>query len=101
MRQPTLEKLVEKYGSRVQFRFKEKASGPNTDGAKLAEAALCAGDQGRYWEFRKALIKGPGSARVTALSRRGPRRLNVAAFETCLASGSSGPWLPRRAGGGP
>ncbi len=87
--QPTLEKLVEKYGTRVQFRFKQKATGPNSDGAKLAEAALCAGDQGRYWEFRKALMKGPGSRGLTALSPAAARaELNVAAFETCLASGS-------------
>ena len=87
--QPTLEKLVEKYQAHVQFRFKQKPSGPDTEGAKLAEGALCAEDQGRYWEFRKALFRGGGTPRVKALApAAAAASLDVKAFETCVASGS-------------
>ncbi len=89
MWQRTLEQLLEKYPSRVQLRFKQKPSAPDTPSARLAEGALCAHDQGHYWDFRKALLKqtsGPtpstmGDAAVAA-------KLDVAAFDRCVSSGA-------------
>jgi protein-disulfide isomerase len=96
--QPTLEKLVDKYQARVQFRFKQKPSGPDTDGAKLAEGALCAGDQGHYWEFRKALFQHKGAVGASALApAAAAARLDVAAFEACVASGSKRPTVAENA----
>lgn len=87
--QGTLEKLVDKYQARVQFRFKQKPSAPDSDGAKLAEAALCADDQGHYWDFRKALFKNKeASAEATLLPSAKAAGLNVETFQACVSSGA-------------
>jgi len=87
--QPTLEQLVTRYAGRVQFRFKQKPSAPDSDGARLAEAALCADEQGHYWEFRKALFargnkRDAGGTRTAAVTAK----LDVPAFERCVGSGA-------------
>jgi protein-disulfide isomerase len=53
---------------------------------KAAEAANCAGEQGKYWEMHDRLFENqkalePWTAHAEAVG------LDVAAFETCLASG--------------
>lgn len=89
MWQPTLEQLVAKYQGRVQFRFKQKTEGPETEGAKLAEGALCADEQGRYWEFRKALFKDKGKVGAASMGPAATAaNLDVAAFQRCLAAGN-------------
>jgi predicted DsbA family dithiol-disulfide isomerase len=89
--QPTLERLVAKYGGRVRFRFKQKPRRPDSPAATLAEASLCADDQHRYWEFRKALLRdkkqatgAPSEIAAAAASSK----LDKAAFDACLTSGS-------------
>jgi protein-disulfide isomerase len=89
MWQATLEQLVARHGGRVQFRFKQKPSAPDSNGARLAEAALCADDQGRYWEFRKALLKDAktkddAGTRAAAAAAK----LDVPAFARCLDTGA-------------
>lgn len=88
--QPTLEQLVEKYGKDVSFLFKQKPGEAGTAGAKLAEAALCAHAQGRYWDYRRALIAKPETNRVEAIVETAKAaKLDVPAFEGCLASGKT------------
>jgi len=87
--QSTLEQLVSRYQGKVQFRFKQKPTNPDSEGAKLAEGALCADEQGRYWEFRKALLATKGTAGVaTMASAAVAAKLDPAAFDKCLSSGS-------------
>lgn len=61
------------------------------DAAKAAEAARCAGDQGRYWEMHDELFKNrknlgleklPGYARTVGL--------DIGIFQACLDSGKYG-----------
>jgi protein-disulfide isomerase len=88
MWQQTLETLVDKYQGRVQFRFKQKPSAPDADGALLAEGALCADEQGHYWEFRKALFKNKDAKGAAALvAAQASAKLDTGAFERCMASG--------------
>ena len=87
--QPTLEKLVDKYRDNVQFIFKQKPGAPDSPGAKLAEAALCANEQGRYWDYRRALLAKAAETRAgAALVAASEAKLDVGAFEKCLAAGS-------------
>jgi protein-disulfide isomerase len=90
--QPTLERLVEKYRGSIRFVFKQKPGNANAPAAEVAEAALCANEQGHYWEFRKALFQ-PGAAVnpqsvAAAASKSG---LNMPAFEGCMRSGKTRP----------
>jgi hypothetical protein len=88
--QPTLQQLVDRYGNRVRFRFKQKPSHPDSPSGKLAEASLCADEQHGYWEFRKALLRD-GVARPVGTDRLddavAAAHLDGAAFAACLASG--------------
>lgn len=89
MWQPTLEKLIARHGDRVQFRFKQKPSAPNSDGARLAEGALCADDQGRYWDFRKALLKDVKTKDDAGMrAAAAAAKLDVPAFDRCLQTGA-------------
>jgi len=52
---------------------------------KAAQAALCAGDQGKFWEMRTKLFENPKKLDVKFLpGYAGDLSLDVAAFETCL-----------------
>jgi protein-disulfide isomerase len=88
MWQPTLERLLDKYGRKVRFVFKQKASSPESPGAAVAEASLCANDQQRYWEFRKALFhdgRRVGPEVVAAAAKTAA--LDMRRFDECVASG--------------
>ena len=88
MWQPTLEKLVTKYGSQVRFLFKQKPEGPDSASAKVAEAALCADEQKMYWEFRKALFhQGMPVAPAAVTAAATASELDLTRFEQCLSSG--------------
>jgi protein-disulfide isomerase len=61
---------------------------------KAAEAANCAGDQGKYWEMHDRLFENakalePWSAHAQALA------LDVAAFDACMASDKHAPEVRR------
>jgi protein-disulfide isomerase len=63
------------------------SSHPNAEAA--AEAAHCAGDQGKYWEYHDLLIQnqdqlGPDLYPMLAATLK----LNATAFASCLANGA-------------
>ena len=59
---------------------------------KAAEAALCAGEQGRYWEMHEMLFAGQGSLGIDALKGRARMlQIDTARFDACLDSGRMAP----------
>ena len=52
-----------------------------------AIAARCAGEQGRFWEYREALFCGQGSWPRPVREHRRQFGLDVARFEVCRADG--------------
>jgi len=55
------------------------------DAEQAALAARCAGDQGRYWEMRDALMRNPGSLSAEAMrSHATALSLDVTRFKECL-----------------
>jgi len=68
------------------------SSHPNAEAA--AEAALCAGDQGKYWEYHDLLIQnqnqlGPDLYPTLAATLK----LNAATFASCLGNGAKNDWV--------
>lgn len=57
--QPTLLRLREEYGDKVSFVFKDFPLAYHPDAEYAAEAAWCAGEQGKFWEFHDALYSSP------------------------------------------
>lgn len=55
---------------------------------KAAEAAGCAGDQGKFWQMHDQLFSNPQALNINTLSLHAQAiGLNTAAFQQCLFSG--------------
>jgi protein-disulfide isomerase len=90
---PTLEQVVSKYGSKVRLVFRQFPLPMHPNAAKAAEAALCANEQGKFWEMHDAMFKDQGGLAVDGLKSKaaGIAGLNAASFNSCLDSGKETP----------
>jgi protein-disulfide isomerase len=86
---PTLAEVVTKYGNKVRLVFREFPLPMHQNAAKAAEAALCANDQGKFWEMHDAMFKDQGGLAVDGLKAKAAAipGINAATFNTCLDSG--------------
>jgi protein-disulfide isomerase len=59
------------------------------EAVKASEAAHCAGDQGKYWEYHDVLFANQRALQVAQLKKyAADLRLETAAFDRCLDSGT-------------
>lgn len=85
--QPELDQLEAEFKGRLAFAYKDLPLPMHTHAEKAAEAAQCAGLQGKYWEFHDELLKTK-ELEVAQLKTSAQRLgLDVKAFDTCLDSG--------------
>ncbi|MBI1356155.1 MAG: thioredoxin domain-containing protein [Acidobacteria bacterium] len=86
--QPTLSELQTKYGDKLRWSFKDlPLVSIHPEAMKAAEAARCAGDQGKFWEYRAKMF---ATSNISAgLHQRTAEELglDVPKFESCVASG--------------
>ena len=86
--QPTLAELLKKYDGKVRLSHKDLPLEAIHKQAQLAaEAARCAGDQGKFWQYHDILYsKAPklGEADLKAYAKE--VGLDSASFDGCLAS---------------
>jgi protein-disulfide isomerase len=89
--QETLPLLMTNYVNKGQVRLVYRdfpMSSLHPRAMKAAEAARCAGDQQRYWEYHDALFKNQVSLEDSDLVQRAlTLKLDTAAFHRCLGSG--------------
>jgi predicted DsbA family dithiol-disulfide isomerase len=86
--QPTLQEVQEKYGDQVSFVYKDlplKQIHPQAQ--RAAEAAHCAGDQGRYWEYHDALFDLPSITDGAFPEIASNLGLDPIPFQQCLDAG--------------
>ncbi len=87
--QPTLKALLAKYPSRVNLSYRDlplREIHPQAQAS--AEAARCAGEQGRFWEFHDLLLDNPSKlGRPGFVEHAAALKLDPARFEACLSSG--------------
>ncbi len=90
---PTLEQVVSKYGNKVRLVFRQFPLPMHPNAAKAAEAALCANEQGKFWEMHDAMFKDQAGLAVDALKSKaaGIAGINAASFNSCLDSGKETP----------
>lgn len=85
--QPVLNQLADKYGDQIRWSFKDlPLTGIHPGALRAAEASRCAGDQGKFWEYRSGLFD---AGRVT--NDLHPKLgeslgLDMESFQSCLAS---------------
>jgi protein-disulfide isomerase len=83
---PTLKKLQEAYGDQVRIVWKDfPLTQIHPQAFKAAEAAHCAGDQGRFWEYHDRLFANQSALQPAALKgHASDMRMDTAQFNACL-----------------
>jgi len=85
---PTLDRIRQTYGDRVKIVFKDFPLPNHLEAPKAAEAARCAGEQGKYWEMHDVLFQNQRGLQVPNLKQMARQiGLNATPFDQCLDSG--------------
>lgn len=86
---PQLTAILAKYPTQVRLIYRHMPLGelhPNAQ--KAAEAAVCAQNQGKFWEMHDAMFAEQSALSVNALKAKAQRLgIDGAAFDDCLDSG--------------
>jgi protein-disulfide isomerase len=87
--QPALDRVRATYGDKVRLVYRDFPLDATHAGARrAAEAARCAGEQGKFWEFHDVLYRNEADASDAALGRlAGQAGVEGAALLACVASG--------------
>ncbi len=85
---PTLAQVREKYGDKVRIVFRQYPLPFHQQAQKAAEASLCAGDQGKFWEMHDAMFANQQALGVDQLKEQATKLgLKADEFNSCLDSG--------------
>jgi len=86
---PTIWKLMEEYDGKVKYVFMDFPLSFHKDSKKAHEAARCAGDQGKYFDFNKKIFENQSKISVADLKATAKgMELDTAKFDECLDSGA-------------
>jgi len=89
---PVLEQMQQKYGNRVRLVFRQYPLTIHNFAQKAAEAALCANEQGKFWEMHDAMFHDQQGLAVDGLkSKAAALGLKADTFNQCLDSGKFAP----------
>lgn len=84
---PLIQKLQEEYGDKLSIAYKDFPLPMHHRAQKAAEAARCAGEQGKYWEYHDVLYYSR-QLDVTELKKHAQvLKLDENKFNKCLDSG--------------
>jgi protein-disulfide isomerase len=86
---PTLRRIREQYGDRVRLIWKDfPLAQIHPRASQAAEAARCASDQGRFWDYHDRLFTNQRALETSALKQYAKDvGAETARFATCLDSG--------------
>ena len=87
---PELAKVREKYGDKVKVVFRQfPLHSIHPEAQKAAEASLCAGDQGKFWELHDKMFANQRALKVDNLKTAAEEiGLDMEVFSSCLDSGA-------------
>jgi protein-disulfide isomerase len=86
---PTLKKIEETYGDKVRIAFRHFPLGFHSKAQKAAEAAMCAQDQGKFWQMHDAMFGDQKQLEVAQLKATAANLgLDAEKFNECLDSGT-------------
>jgi protein-disulfide isomerase len=89
-------RVRETYGDRVRVIFRNFPLQIHAEAQKAAEAAACAGEQGKFWEMHDRLFANQSKLQVAELKGHATALgLDAEAFNQCLDSGKHASELQR------
>lgn len=84
---PTIDRILKDYDGKVHYVFRDFPLGFHDNAKSAANAAQCAGDQKKYWEFNKELWKIQRDLTKENFMRiAGELKLNMDEFKKCVES---------------
>ena len=84
---PDLEKLQKEYGNRLALVYKDYPLPMHPYAEKAAEAARCAGTQGKFWEFHDLLFAGKKLQPADLREQARTLKLDQDRFDKCVVEG--------------
>ncbi len=84
----TVEQVMQSYAGKVKLVFRHFPLDFHKNAEKAAEAAMCANEQGKFWEYHDVLFKNQQTLEVPQLKDHAKGvGLDTASFSACLDSG--------------
>jgi protein-disulfide isomerase len=89
--EPTVKRILEAYPGKVRLVLETYPLSIHPNAPKASEAALCAGEQQRYWDMHDLLFANQNALKVDDLKGYARRLgLDAGRFDACLDSGRMG-----------
>jgi protein-disulfide isomerase len=85
---PFLEKLLQEFPGKVALEYKDLPLPNHPQAQKAAEAAHCAGAEGKYWEYHDALYTRDRLDLPALKEYARELKLDLKAFDACLETGA-------------
>ena len=86
---PSIEEAMHTYGDQIRVVFRQFPLNIHPRAPKAAEAALCANDQGKFWEMHDAMFADQKKLEIADLkAKAGALGLDQAKFDACLDGGT-------------
>jgi len=86
----TVSEVMRVYGDKIRLVYRDLPLPNHKNAPKAAEAAHCAGEQGKYWEMHAKLFANQRALEVPALKGYAKDlKLDQAKFDKCLDSGAT------------
>ena len=86
----TIAKIKQEYGDKVAVVFRDYPLDFHKNAQKAAEAAECAADQNKFWDYHDKLFANQQALDVVSLKKyAGELKLKQSAFDKCLDSGQN------------
>jgi protein-disulfide isomerase len=83
--QAVVDEVMKQYGDKLRLVYRDYPLPFHPQATPAAEAAHCAGDQGKYWEYNDHLMSVEGTLQPDDLKKRATEiGLDMSAFQACM-----------------